>query len=338
MKAGYNVGLDRNKQRIVVGTEYQMMEEFMEQFHIESSQDVISNIQDKDEAKRLQKDLTKSLVYFFHGSIDPKLVPIVRNTSLFEMRGMEMGDFDGDLRNISLMEYVYHLQEGTTEELIGKLRTAEEKAGGTDDAQKDLSDEYLKKVDDTVKDINEYKRDLVDELAKDATIDAEGDVNVLQAVRIDRHTISEIKDIKNFMYAGNSTFTIQNTETQNRFTYKIQVPEDKKNASPIDKVWFVKVLNGTDNENSYAFIGTLFSDKTKMSSDDKIYRHSGKSRVTNQAQSVKVFQWFIKALQTNTIPSQVQFYHEGRCGRCGRKLTVPESIESGFGPECINMI
>jgi hypothetical protein len=31
-------------------------------------------------------------------------------------------------------------------------------------------------------------------------------------------------------------------------------------------------------------------------------------------------------------------HHEGRCGRCGRTLTVPESIESGFGPECINYV
>jgi len=27
-----------------------------------------------------------------------------------------------------------------------------------------------------------------------------------------------------------------------------------------------------------------------------------------------------------------------RCGRCGRVLTVPESVESGFGPECIGRL
>lgn len=34
----------------------------------------------------------------------------------------------------------------------------------------------------------------------------------------------------------------------------------------------------------------------------------------------------------------VEIWHEGKCGRCGRQLTVPESIESGFGPECVKMI
>ena len=30
----------------------------------------------------------------------------------------------------------------------------------------------------------------------------------------------------------------------------------------------------------------------------------------------------------------LEVWHEGRCGRCNRALTVPESIASGIGPEC----
>ena len=32
--------------------------------------------------------------------------------------------------------------------------------------------------------------------------------------------------------------------------------------------------------------------------------------------------------------ARFEFRHEGRCGRCGRALTVPESIDTGFGPHC----
>ncbi len=178
--------------------------------------------------------------------------------------------------------------------------------------------------------------DLRDELANLATKDDEGDNVAVAPVRISRHTISEIKDIIKFMYAGNSTFTIQNTETCNRFTYKLQVPQNKRNAPEHEKVWFVKVMTGSNNEGDYQFVGTIFNDQNKY--PNKYYRHSAKSRITNQAQSVKVFQWFLKALQANNIPSQVEFYHEGRCGRCGRKLTVPESIIDGIGPECAKMV
>src|ERR1019366_4832357 len=34
------------------------------------------------------------------------------------------------------------------------------------------------------------------------------------------------------------------------------------------------------------------------------------------------------------LPANLEVWHEGKCGRCGRKLTVPESIERGIGPEC----
>jgi hypothetical protein len=34
----------------------------------------------------------------------------------------------------------------------------------------------------------------------------------------------------------------------------------------------------------------------------------------------------------------VEFWHEGKCCRCGRKLTVPASIASGIGPECATKI
>jgi len=31
----------------------------------------------------------------------------------------------------------------------------------------------------------------------------------------------------------------------------------------------------------------------------------------------------------------LNFFHEGKCGKCGRKLTTPESIKNGFGPTCL---
>jgi hypothetical protein len=38
------------------------------------------------------------------------------------------------------------------------------------------------------------------------------------------------------------------------------------------------------------------------------------------------------------LPESLEIWHEGSCLRCGRKLTVPESIESGYGPECIKSV
>lgn len=131
---------------------------------------------------------------------------------------------------------------------------------------------------------------------------------------------------KQFALAGNARFTIVSKRTNARFTFRVRRPDG-------DRPWFVSVLTGSDNESDYTFLGTIFPDGT--------YRKSPKSRITGMAPSAVGFDWFWKHLAADPfdlLPAQVDVHHEGRCGRCGRALTVPESIESGFGPECIHHV
>jgi hypothetical protein len=118
-----------------------------------------------------------------------------------------------------------------------------------------------------------------------------------------------------FILSGKALFTFLNTKTGNRFTYKV-----KKHK--IDDVFFVQVLTNPD---VYQFIGSIKGQK---------YTHSKKSKISIDAQSVKVFDWVLKNLSTSTLPEFIEIWHEGKCGKCGRTLTVPQSIETGFGPEC----
>jgi hypothetical protein len=125
-----------------------------------------------------------------------------------------------------------------------------------------------------------------------------------------------------FIKAGKAIFTIMNTKTGNRFTYKVKKVKNKK-------LWFVSVLNGPDNYSNYSYIGAIFGDD---------FRHTKSSKVNKDAVSFQAFAWTLKQLQQGTLPEVVTIHHEGRCGRCGRRLTVPESIESGYGPECIKLV
>ncbi len=126
-------------------------------------------------------------------------------------------------------------------------------------------------------------------------------------------------NILNFIFGGKSTFTVRNDETGNRFTYKVSKLKNKD-------IFFVSVLTGNNNEENFTFIGTIF--------DKKEFVHSKKSKISKEAISVKAFSWVFKRLNTSGILDTVSVWHEGFCAKCGRKLTVPESIESGFGPEC----
>jgi hypothetical protein len=126
---------------------------------------------------------------------------------------------------------------------------------------------------------------------------------------------------KGFILAGNAIFTVRSKATQTRFTYKVQQSDPAKCRPGMMPVYFVSLLNGADNTGDFAYIGTIFADG---------FRVTRKSRVAASAPSAIAFSWLMKHLED----ARVEVWHEGRCGRCGRTLTVPESIESGIGPIC----
>lgn len=127
------------------------------------------------------------------------------------------------------------------------------------------------------------------------------------------------EQVKTFALAGNATLTLVSKETGNRFTFKIRKRDE---TTP----HFVKLLCGADNESDYQFLGTIF--------DGREYRHGMRSRIGAEAPSAKAFAWFWKQVERGQLSEKLEVWHEGRCGKCGRKLTVPSSIESGIGPVC----
>jgi len=127
-----------------------------------------------------------------------------------------------------------------------------------------------------------------------------------------------------YILSGNATLTFVNADTGNRFTYKITKPVGAEDNCP----HFVKVLSGSDNETAYAYLGCIYASGN--------YMHGKKSSVAENAQSARTFAWIWK--NVDGLPENIEVWHEGKCLRCGRKLTVPESIESGYGPECIKRI
>ena len=133
-----------------------------------------------------------------------------------------------------------------------------------------------------------------------------------------------------FMQAGNATVTLRSAITGARFTFKVQAPMDDSARNVDSDFRFVKVLTGPDNENAYQYLGYIRGG---------VFFHGGaKSRINREALSHKVFAWTWQKIAQGTLPEQLEVWHEGRCGRCARKLTVPESIASGFGPECIEKV
>jgi len=144
--------------------------------------------------------------------------------------------------------------------------------------------------------------------------------------------------ILEFVRAGNAAVTVVSRSTGTRFTYQFQRPKDWTPTSerPVAPT-FCKVMTGPDNNEDFTFVGTMWPEDGRWPDGAQVYRHSAKSRISVQAPSVKALVWFLRtalAPKNDAELAKCEVWHEGRCGRCGRKLTVPSSVASGYGPEC----
>lgn len=139
-------------------------------------------------------------------------------------------------------------------------------------------------------------------------------------------------DASRFILAGKAIVTLESEKTGNRFTYKISAPKDKEtNKTDLGSDFrFVSVLVGPDNWSNYKYFGYIRRG---------VFFHGGaKAKIAVSAPSAGAFDWAWRALARGTMPESLRIWHEGACGRCGLRLTVPESIKSGFGPECIKHV
>jgi len=130
-------------------------------------------------------------------------------------------------------------------------------------------------------------------------------------------------DTKAFLLAGNATLTLKSNVSGTHFTYRVRQCEDKE-------LWFVAVMTGTDNENDFSYLGCIYQDRS--------FKHGRKSKIGMDAASAKAFAFALPRIIGDCIPDTLSVYHSGTCCRCGRKLTTPESIQHGIGPECIKMV
>jgi len=130
------------------------------------------------------------------------------------------------------------------------------------------------------------------------------------------------------------TLTIVNDISGGRVTIRFRRPKDRE-GNPFKAV-MVDVMTGSDNEVAYSFAGSLKGTTLKLSSKRKCPDAKAKN-------AKAILDWTFKRVaggfplegqKPDGTKFAVRVLHEGRCAMCGRKLTVPESIDTGIGPVC----
>ena len=150
--------------------------------------------------------------------------------------------------------------------------------------------------------------------------------------------LTRIDEILDFMLSGKASMTLQSVPTGKHYSYKIVRAKPRPYESPsVPLRWWVSLLTGPDN--STDFQGKIGQLVQARGGSIRYARHRG-VKLKAEAQPIAGFVWMLDQLVEDTNSSQLKLdeqiliYHSGRCGRCGRKLTDPESIRTGLGPVC----
>lgn len=117
-----------------------------------------------------------------------------------------------------------------------------------------------------------------------------------------------------FIEAGRAIFTAQSSKTGHHYTFKVKSWEN---------IWSVYRLTG---QGEYAYLGVIKPDGSFVTTK--------RSPVADMALTAFRFVWYNLKMH-NRFPPDCDLKHEGKCGRCGRRLTHPASLATGLGPECV---
>ena len=132
---------------------------------------------------------------------------------------------------------------------------------------------------------------------------------------------------KEFVLLGKVTLTIE-LPSGNHYTFAINKAGQTAEA---DDRWFVSMLTGPNNERDFNYVGMLdpMNGTVYLTRASKFKRDTLPYVLINRT-LIRIFAGELDIVKQHGY----NVHHSGKCGRCGRKLTTPESIECGIGPEC----
>lgn len=129
--------------------------------------------------------------------------------------------------------------------------------------------------------------------------------------------------IISFLLGGKCECIIRNINTNNSFKFQIKSNTESSGGN----MYFVYTY--VDGKSVYAgFIGGKKREYT--------YTQGKKGVLSENEIEIKALMYVLK--NAHKLPDNVEVLHVGKCSRCGRKLTNPDSINIGVGPECIKKI
>jgi hypothetical protein len=129
-----------------------------------------------------------------------------------------------------------------------------------------------------------------------------------------------VADLKMYLFLGRALLTVVSMKTKRHFTFAVHFVNGAYQVS-------FKTFN-----NNFDYLATLLKTDKGM-----LLRRSG--RFGYKATPYIALKHLLGvALFNAEFPKNIEVYHYGKCGRCGRVITAPLSIKIGIGPECYKVL
>lgn len=133
-----------------------------------------------------------------------------------------------------------------------------------------------------------------------------------------------------FMLAGQAEFKIVSGKTGKEFYYRII----KKKANEYNGEFsnkFIYWLYGGESFESIKYLGSIFYDKD--SDELKFSKGLAGSGYRNSKIVISIL-YLLNKVYKGKFNTNIQIYHNNKCGKCGRQLTDVRSIITGLDINC----
>lgn len=146
-----------------------------------------------------------------------------------------------------------------------------------------------------------------------------------------RGQLSNPEALGRYLLAGRAVITLRSKTTGEHRTLRIGRKRERVDQPQLgaDDPLFFRAVYAPEDAREDKYLGCV--------TGRGWFTTKNAATAANAAEYVRVAKWVgqhVAAGQLDKVLEQAEVWHEGVCGRCGRRLTVPESIETGFGPEC----
>lgn len=133
----------------------------------------------------------------------------------------------------------------------------------------------------------------------------------------------------------NGIYTVKNRETGEYRTFKIRTISEDSRFAPGERT--IAILTSPDNNRGYTQFGFV------TDAGIAIWRkkQGGKNQAWTKWQWFAFMVWDVLTNDGAVMKEKGKEYDvelSKRCLRCNRRLTTPESLKHGIGPECLKQL